>query len=73
MLAENREMGLQLKNAKNLIKGVNNEDISSDTLNRLKSFLLERIQAFEDFELHYVKKENVLFPFLKKTGSSAQQ
>lgn len=67
LMAENNEMDLLLKNTKELIKNINKKDILSDAFTSLKNLLLDRIQTFEDFELHYVKKENILFPFLEKT------
>jgi len=63
--AENELAGLQLNESKQLLqKAVADPDAEP------LSTLLAGIQKLAEFEKHYLRKENLLFPFLEKYGFS---
>jgi DUF438 domain-containing protein len=65
MMLENREMEKRVAGIRSVIRSVfkdNNEDLSK-SLNSLLSFIVE----IKQYDLHYLKKENILFPYLEKT------
>ncbi len=49
-------------------------EVSGQTLteddNRLRIRMLEAVKSLEAYELHYIKKENILFPYIEKTFPS---
>lgn len=58
LMKENEELENKLSSIKEIIK---RKDFKS---NRLE--LLKRIEELQQFNAHYVKKENILFPYLEK-------
>lgn len=65
LMLENREMEKRVAEIRPVIRSVfkdNNENLS-ESLNSLLGF----IEEIKQYELHYIKKENILFPYLEKT------
>ncbi len=65
LMLENREMEKRVAEIRPVIRSVfkdNNENLT-ESLNRLLGF----IEEIKQYELHYIKKENILFPYLEKT------
>lgn len=60
MIQENRELTLRLEKIKELL-------IQKDLMNVRKELVL-RFEELLQFNVHYVKKENILFPLLEKTS-----
>ena len=64
LMLENKAYTFKLNQVKKIIKsykGLEETDIA-----QLKNDLLSKFEEFQEFETHYVKKENILFPFLEK-------
>lgn len=66
LMDENREMEMRMKEIKYFVKSINISGIDEAQLAQLKSDLLKKIQDIETFDLHYIRKENILFPYLEK-------
>ncbi len=66
LMAENKAMDGRMKAAKELIKRINREEDDHDTFETLKSHLLQKVKEFSSFDAHYIKKENILFPYLER-------
>ncbi len=66
MMDENREMEMRMKEIKYFVKSININPIDEAQLAQLKSDLLKKIQDIETFDRHYIRKENILFPYLEK-------
>lgn len=65
LMLENREMEKKVAEIRPVIRSVfkyNNENLS-ESLDSLLGF----IEEIKQYELHYIKKENILFPYLEKT------
>ncbi|NLN48933.1 MAG: DUF438 domain-containing protein [Clostridiales bacterium] len=58
LMKENRALVNKLENIKEIIK---RKDFKNN-----KTELLKRIEELQDFNPHYLKKENILFPYLEK-------
>ncbi|MEL7601486.1 MAG: PAS domain-containing protein [Proteiniphilum sp.] len=64
MMLENDAFAFKLNQVKKIIKEYNGrEDVA---FGNLKSELLPHFLQFREFEAHYVKKENILFPYLEE-------
>ena len=63
-MLENKAFEHRLNKVKKIIKSYKNSE-ESDFKN-LQKDLLEHFVEFKEFEPHYLKKENILFPFLEK-------
>jgi len=64
LMLENDAFAFKLNQVKKIIKSYNGrEDADFEELRRE---LLPHFLKFRDFEHHYVKKENILFPYLEK-------
>ncbi len=61
MIAENNELDIRLKKIMPLIKQIN-KNLDNNIVSELK----EKITDLLQFNNHYVKKENVLFPYIEK-------
>ncbi len=68
LMLENKAYEFKLNNVKKIVKGYKGREVSD--FKQLKNDLLSHYEEFEKFEAHYIKKENILFPFLEKTWSS---
>lgn len=64
LMLENQAFIFRLNQIKKIIKSYKGHE--SDDFNQMQKELLPHFIAFLDFETHYVKKENILFPFLEK-------
>jgi len=63
---ENQAMDLRMKEIKKLLKALNNKDLSSIEFNPVKEKLLDIITGIAEYDKHYIRKENILFPRLEK-------
>jgi len=68
LMLENRAYEFKLNEVKKIIKSYKGREVSD--FSQLKNDLLNRFEEFLKFESHYVKKENILFPFLEKKWSA---
>ena len=64
LMLENQAYEFKLNRVKKIIKSYKGREVSDFSL--LKKDLLGHFEAFSKFEAHYIKKENILFPFLEK-------
>ena len=64
LMLENRAFEHRLNKVKKIIKTYKNREESD--FNLLQKDLLVHFEEFKKFEPHYLKKENILFPFLEK-------
>jgi len=64
LMLENRAFEFRLNTMKKIIKAYKGREI--EELPSLKAELLPHLESFAQFEPHYVKKENILFPFLER-------
>jgi len=64
LMLENRAFEFRLNAVKKIMKSYKGREVSDFEL--FKGELLERFEVFQEFESHYVKKENILFPLLEK-------
>jgi len=63
---ENQAIDRRMKEIKKLLKRLNNKDLSSKEFNSVKGKLLNIIVEIADYENHYIRKENILFPRIEK-------
>ena len=68
LMLENSAYKFKLNEVKKILKSYKGRQVSD--FDQLKNDLLSRFEKFAEFEPHYVKKENILFPFLEKKWSS---
>ena len=68
LMLENSAYKFKLNEVKKILKSYKGRQVSD--FDQLKDDLLSRFEEFAKFEPHYVKKENILFPFLEKKWSS---
>jgi len=68
LMLENQAFVFRLNQIKKIIKSYKGKE--NDDFNQMQKELLPHFKAFLEFELHYVKKENILFPFLEKKWKS---
>jgi len=64
LMLENRAFEFRLNSMKKVLKAFKGKE--ADELPQLKAQLLPHLESFALFEPHYVKKENILFPFLER-------
>lgn len=64
MMLENRAVEKVIDDFRPLVKGVlmSSGKMSDDEIKELRTF----IERLGEYELHYIKKENILFPFVEK-------
>lgn len=67
LMLENREAEKKMSEIRGVTKLVFKQEISGDSM--LFAKLLVLIEDLKEYELHYLKKENILFPYLEKTFS----
>ncbi|MCK5137102.1 MAG: DUF438 domain-containing protein [Bacteroidales bacterium] len=68
LMLENRAYEFKLNVVKKIIKSYKGREVSD--FDQFKNDLLSHFEEFSKFESHYVKKENILFPFLEKKWDS---
>jgi DUF438 domain-containing protein len=68
LMLENKAFEFKLSNVKKIIKSYKGREIAD--FKQLKDDLLNLYEELKEFEAHYIKKENILFPFLEKKWSS---
>lgn len=68
LMLENKAFEFKLNNVKKIIKSYKGREVSD--FKQLKNDLLNLYEELKEFEAHYIKKENILFPFLEKKWSS---
>jgi uncharacterized protein len=64
LMLENKALESRLSEIKQILKNFHLED--SFTFTRLRTKLIPKFLEILDFDNHYIKKENILFPFLEK-------
>ncbi len=68
LLIENDAFKFKLNQVKKILKSFKGKE--NEQFEDMKKELLPKFREFLDFETHYVKKENILFPYLEKTLDS---
>ncbi len=68
MMSENSYLKKELTELKNELKGLNIETENSILKNEKVKELIDKILKLKNIENHYVKKENIFFPYLEKKG-----
>lgn len=66
MVKENEEMELRMKAMKQLVKSINIKDIDPEQFQQIKSDIRSLLSELVAFDVHYQRKENLLFPYLEK-------
>ncbi len=66
LMAENAGMESRLKSMKKLTKAVFQERDKVKALQKQKDSLLDTLVELKDYDKHYLKKENILFPYFEK-------
>ena len=66
MVLENEEADRRMKDIKQLVKTINVSGIEKEQMNLLKEQIRLKLRALEPYEKHYIRKENILFPYLEK-------
>ncbi|MBN2614183.1 MAG: DUF438 domain-containing protein [Bacteroidales bacterium] len=65
MALENEQLDLRLQHIKPLLQAINNKDLPLQEKVECFEKLLSGIKDLESFNLHYVRKENILFPSIE--------
>ena len=68
LMLENREAETRISILRDLTKRFFRSEGKDDEQLRIE--MLEAVKALEPYELHYIKKENILFPYIEKTFPS---
>jgi DUF438 domain-containing protein len=63
MMLENREMEKRMQEVKDVVKSF--QGAADDQKKKYFRHLRDRIEALRPYELHYIKKENILFPLIE--------
>ncbi len=63
---ENNELNHRLIEMRPLIKGFNSKDIDEQERREILDEISDRVFELTQFEVHYIKKENILFPYIEK-------
>ena len=63
---ENNALNHRLIEIRPLIKGFNQKDMNEVERQKILDELGARVSELMQFEVHYVKKENILFPYIEK-------
>ncbi|GAB4312426.1 MAG: DUF438 domain-containing protein [Bacteroidales bacterium] len=66
MLDENREMDRRMKELKFFVKSLNTATLLEDQRQDYMARMLKKLEEMEVFDRHYLRKENILFPYLEK-------
>jgi len=67
-MLENQAFIFRLNQIKKIVKSFKGKE--NDDFNQMQKELLPHFKVFIEFESHYIKKENILFPFLEKKWES---
>ncbi|MBI9036292.1 MAG: DUF438 domain-containing protein [Bacteroidales bacterium] len=67
LMEENRELEKRLHGIRPLFKAINETGIDYKSKRILLNQLSDLISELKEFDPHYTKKENILFPYLEKT------
>lgn len=65
LVKENEELDKRLKAIRPLIKDINRKDLPPQEFELVIKQLKKMVEDLKNFESHYVKKENILFPYLE--------
>jgi len=68
LILENEAFAFKLNQAKKIIKNYKGREESEFKV--LKKELLPHFTKFQEFDYHYIKKENILFPYLEERWES---
>ncbi|MDD2322602.1 MAG: PAS domain-containing protein [Bacteroidales bacterium] len=68
LMLENDAYTFKLNQVKRIIKNYKGREESE--FKKLKSDLLPHFKKFQEFDFHYIKKENILFPYLEACWES---
>ena len=63
---ENNELNHRLIEIRPLIKAFNQKGIDDEARQEILDEISDRVFELQQFEVHYVKKENILFPYIEK-------
>lgn len=63
---ENNELNTRLINLRPLIKKLNSKDNSDAEFSNVLKEIGSKVSELTTFEAHYIKKENILFPYVEK-------
>ena len=63
---ENNELNTRLINLRPLIKELNKKEISNAKFQNVLQEIGLKVSELASFEAHYIKKENILFPYVEK-------
>ncbi len=66
LVKENNELNHRLIEIRPLIKAFNQKGINEEERQEILDEISDRIYELQQFEVHYVKKENILFPYVEK-------
>ncbi len=66
LVNENNELNHRLIEIRPLIKGFNQKDINDEARQEILNEISDRVFELQQFEVHYVKKENILFPYVEQ-------
>jgi PAS domain S-box-containing protein len=66
LMDENEEFTNRLNNIKEYLVNFSKSDRNTEEFNKLRLKLKNLIAELSEFESHYVKKENILFPYVEK-------
>ena len=68
LMLENEAFKFKLNQIKKILRGYNGREASH--FQEMKQELLPRFVEFKPFDYHYIKKENILFPYLEEIWES---
>ena len=68
LMLENEAFKFKLNQIKKILRGYNGRETSH--FQEMKQELLPRFVEFKPFDYHYIKKENILFPYLEEIWDS---
>ncbi len=63
---ENNALNSKLIELRPLIKKLNSKDNSDEEFQNVLKEIGSKVTELNDFEVHYIKKENILFPYVEK-------
>ncbi len=66
MVCENNELNHRLIEMRPLIKAFNQKNMDAEARQDILNEISNRVFELQQFEVHYVKKENILFPYIEK-------
>ena len=69
---ENNALNTKLIELRPLVKKLNSKDNSEEEFQSILKEIGKKVTDLNDFEVHYIKKENILFPYVEKQLSEYQ-